>query len=782
MFTYCNIVCTIVLLGFEQIRKQEVLAMKTNLQPVQSLRLLPPLVMVLLAGCGGGSSGSASNTQNDAPPTGGQEEVAPSETHTGTFMGMLGLDYETGVLRAITDENGRYRYVDGQQVTFRVGDITLGSVAGKSKVSVADLAQGDPQAEENLTRFLLTLDYDMAPMNGVLITGEIRDLARGKTLNFHQDAASFRRDAEALLQAELVSDQYVVAYRHSAEHILPGIYQAQSKQASRALTPFRYPQVLANAKAVPSDFENESREVFDLLLQDTARTGSSPLEYIFKATSTPLVLEGAEGSLQDLYYAYKQRVAAIGPSAPYVARDDLLAGVPAPSGLLNAQHFVVMSDFQMRDDESPLNVNPLKILIPASYYPASPSIPNQLDDMIRTMRAWESQQDKPIEMAIFTGDFTDISQYNELRLGMDVLDGNLVKPDTGKDDDPVPGRFSDGEPNDTYDSFQALGLNATLSEQADIPWYYVAGNHDGLMLGNFPITDAPLNLFGKKLRNGTRGLFDSIATGSTNWLGYDPSLKGFLEHLLKPGTFKIPADSDRRVVTPVEIANEMFNSNTLPHGHGMQHVIERHGNLDGRLHYAFVSESGLIRHVAIDTKMGIGPEGWLDLSDIAWVKKELKAAQQAGQMVIVSSHHRPESIVMNGALLVKTLNSFPNVIAHLVAHDHINLIRPRAGQDPEHGYWEIESGSMVNWPQQFRVLDVQVDKQSGVGVITSTMLNHESASPLHVSQRGRFLAYLERYLEGAPEPEVALVEAEGAAKDRNTRLYFKVPASLMARW
>lgn len=695
-------------------------------------------------------------------------------------MGMQGLQFETRDIRGITDQDGRYTYIEGEPITFRIGDIALGTARGKARLALSDLAT-DAATEENLLRFLLTLDYDMAPMNGVLVTRAIRELAQGKQLDFRQSPEAFKRDAETLLQAELASDVHVHAFRHSFTQVLPQVYREKNRRATKALMEFRYPVISEADRAAFPDIDNEAAQVFDLMLKDTTSPGNSPLEFIFKATNARLVLEGDNGSLKDLYIAYKQRVETIGPDAPYVAREDFAARPLSDDSLVEVHHFAVMSDFQMRDDESPLNVNPLKFLIPASYYPASPAIVNQVDDMVRTMRAYESDRGKPVELAVFTGDFADISQYNEVRIGLDVLDGNWVNPDSGADDDPIAGNFPDGKPNDTYDGFDALGLNAITDAQADIPWYYVAGNHDGLMLGNFPITDRPLNLFGQQLRRGTREFYDNISTGNKNWLGYDPSLGGFLEHLFDPASFFITPDPDRRVVNPQEVALEMFNSSSHPHGHGMQHVVEQRGGLDGRLHYSFTSPNGLVRHVALDTNMPIGPEGWLDLYDIAWLKRELQAAQDAGQLVIVSSHHKPQHIVLNGPLLVATLNQYPNVIAHLVAHTHINNILPRPGATPELGYWEIESGSMVNWPQQFRMLDIQIDKASGVGVIHSTMLNHETDSPLHVAQRGRFLAYLERYLEGAPDSEAALVETEGSAEDRNARLYFKVPAAVLAR-
>ena len=94
---------------------------------------------------------------------------------------------------------------------------------------------------------------------------------------------------------------------------------------------------------------------------------------------------------------------------------------------------------------------------------------------------------------------------------------------------------------------------------------------------------------------------------------------------------------------------------------------------------------------------------------------------------------------------------------------------------------KLNPGSLVNWPQQFRTLDVQIDVNSGIGMITSTMLNHSTESPLHVSNRGRFLSYIERTLEGSFFGDGGVEKAEGTPADRNTRLYFEVPDSVMAR-
>ncbi len=746
-----------------------------------SLSILFSSILLATAGCGGSgssSSGSAAGSSDD--------QTAEPQTKSGKLLGLSGFSYESGSEEGTTSDDGQFQYRTDQEVTFSLGGIILGTTTPKDYITLEDIAGDHPDALSNLQRFLVTVDYDLSPMNGIVVTSVIRSAAKGSAnLNFNQSSESFTVEAEALLQTELKSQLHADALQHSLKNLLPQIEERNTQVQARLLRTFTYPSA-----TVSTELAEEAQSVFDLMLQNTVNEGESALELIFSATNTPLVLSSddpEENTLTDLYAQYKNHLVDIGKEAPFVDREDF-ASKPADGGdVVSAHHLLVMSDFQMRDEESPLNVNILKSIIPASYYPASAHITYQVDDMIRTLRDYESDINKPIDMAIFTGDLLDIGGYNEARWGIDILDGGDINPDSGADDDPIAGNFDDGKPNDTYDAFTAIGLNGQDDTQANIPWYYVPGNHDGLVLGNFPITDNDFNLFGKKIAIDTRTFFDNMATASFSLQGFDPTFS-FINLLNAIVYSDIPEDPDRRVLRPNEIAEEMFISKdpafvSEPVGHGMQHVIDQQGELkDGNLHYSFTSNNGLIKHIAIDSSMLLGPEGMLDLAEMAWIVQELQAAQNAGQLVIVSSHHKPKDIIINGGLLIETLNQYPNVIAHLVAHSHENRILPRAGATDELGYWEIESGSMVNWPQQFRVLDISIDKDSGVGTIKSTMLNHESESPLHVAQRGRFLSYLERYLEDhILLPGDGIGATEGAAEDRNTFLYFKVPANVLAR-
>ena len=423
--------------------------------------------------------------------------------------------------------------------------------------------------------------------------------------------------------------------------------------------------------------------------------------------------------------------------------------------------------------------------------------------MVRTVKRYEKTV-KPIDMAILTGDLADISQYNEIRWVIDILDGKKVNPDSGWDNNPIPYRFDNGKPNDTYDTFTAKGL--------DIPWYFVPGNHDGLVMGNFPITDRELNLFGKTIHGGTRKIYDAISTGFVNYTGFDPTLEGFLKHLADPRKLYVWPDADRRVVSYTDVAEQMLVSeDDGSQGHGMRIVKNTRGSLKGRKHYSFTrplgNGNGRIRYVMLDTNTVAYSEGWLRPRDFQWLEDELQDAQAENQLVIVNSHHGPKSIISNtyrlkikprGQILknpdcvkktkqrgtvndcdglIHTLNKYPNVIVHLHGHDHANKVTPR--MNGENGYWQIMTSSMVAWPQQFRVLDIKTD--GCTGVIASTMLNHTTNNPLDVSQRGRFLAYLNAYLKGYQARskkwgiEAVLDRREGEDADRNSFLYFTIP-------
>ena len=731
------------------------------------------ILCLLVSGCGAKSSSKSSS-----------ETEASGETQSilaGRLLGFNGFLWDTETRSGTTDQNGRFSYREGEVITFYVGSIKIGETQAQPEVTLDDLVNGDFPTKANVLRLLATLDIDQNSTNGVQVTPDIHDAAKGKMIIFGQSKLAFDIDARELIEADLASDFNTAALLYIVDIAIPKTIESENEKANAV--PFVYPLAIDKYNANDVALYEESLSVVSLMQANKMAGGRSQLEFIFDAFFTEIKFEaeGDQGSIYDLYVEYKKRIDLIGVKADTIDREDIVEKPEGFSPTKKATHIAVMTDFQVRDEESPLHVQPIKYFLPTAFYAASPHITFQVNDMVKTLRGYEAETDNTVDMAIFGGDLLDIGQYNEARWGIDVLDGGVINPDSGINDDPIPGTFNNGLPNDTFDTFQAVGLNAQHADQDDIPWYYVEGNHDGLAWGTIPLTTKPLRLFGKTLNGGTYEFFNNLSTGGLNFLGYEPSLLGMLEHILTSDQLHVPDDENRRMMQSSDVANEMFITTGTPVGHGMQFVED----LDSKVQYAFTTNDRLIRHIVMDTNTPT-PLGFLEIGQLKWIEKELKIAKENGQLVIVSSHHNKDAILITGLILGNLLAKYENVIAHLVAHTHINKITPRVGRSSANSYWEIETASMVNWPQQFRMLDVAIDPDKGVGVIKTTMLNHETSDPRNISNRGRFLSYIEAVFEGSgllsqASLPIGLVHKEGLSEDRNTHLYFKVADGVLER-
>ncbi len=136
---------------------------------------LPALLILALtiSACGGGGSGSTGST--------------PSQ---GKFVDTTvdGITYKSGTLTGVTDVNGTFSYQSGQPVTFSVGGIVLGTVSGSAIITPVQLVAGATNQTNpvvtNIVQFLLTIDDDNDPANGIQITAAVRAAAAGLSLNF----------------------------------------------------------------------------------------------------------------------------------------------------------------------------------------------------------------------------------------------------------------------------------------------------------------------------------------------------------------------------------------------------------------------------------------------------------------------------------------------------------------------------------------------------------------------------------------------------------------------
>ncbi len=94
---------------------------------------------------------------------------------TGVFLDgpVINIGYKTETQQGLTNHLGEYKYIEGERVTFFIGDLELPSVVAMGLVTPLELV-GVNDVENttvvNILRLLQTLDEDGNPENGVTIT------------------------------------------------------------------------------------------------------------------------------------------------------------------------------------------------------------------------------------------------------------------------------------------------------------------------------------------------------------------------------------------------------------------------------------------------------------------------------------------------------------------------------------------------------------------------------------------------------------------------------------
>lgn len=168
--------------------------MKT-LMDTKTWAALAAIALMGLAGCGGGSSGGGGG----------------GSTATGLFLdsAVEGLSYVSGDSSGFTNAEGEFVYEVGKAVRFTIGDIVIGEALGQRLMTPVKLVNGGNTNNTtvlNIARFLQSIDEDDNVSNGIVITEQVRDLARGKSINFAQSLDAFSDDGSVqIIVSELTA-------------------------------------------------------------------------------------------------------------------------------------------------------------------------------------------------------------------------------------------------------------------------------------------------------------------------------------------------------------------------------------------------------------------------------------------------------------------------------------------------------------------------------------------------------------------------------------------------
>ncbi|EFK06899.1 Ser/Thr phosphatase family protein [delta proteobacterium NaphS2] len=170
-----------------------------------------------------------------------------------------------------------------------------------------------------------------------------------------------------------------------------------------------------------------------------------------------------------------------------------------------------------------------------------------------------------------------------------------------------------------------------------------------------------------------------------------------------------------------------------------------------------------IRLYVLETSRAAGKAlGHVGKEQLRWLKEEL--GHHPRFLGVVVSHHPIGRIEEGREELRNLLLDHPQVIALVCGHEHRHRIQAfKNTQKPGTGFWQIQTGSLIDYPQQGRILEIY-DRGNGTGAIRTFVFNQQANGQLGKNARASFRSAAGERFDGS-----------GSSEDRNVELIFPMP-------
>lgn len=269
-----------------------------------------------------------------------------------------------------------------------------------------------------------------------------------------------------------------------------------------------------------------------------------------------------------------------------------------------------------------------------------------------------------------------------------------------------------------------------LMDSLPIPWFDVVGNHDALIFGNLLPSDEE-----GRYCSSVGVLLD--ATGAPAWvhglvgrgrLCALPEIPGTTERFIAdtPGELGTRAFIEHHLHAPLDLLPPNRNrpcpgvkGAAASRQHGFDLEV-RGGVKPGFYRFGvLIDVAGVTRclhYIVLNTEVldgGSGALGRVGDDQLRWLEREILPTVKPADLAMVFAHH-PISEIEEDARLEGILAAAPNVVGYFYGHRHVHgICRDKRPGVCKH-FWEVETGSILEVPQEARLVTL---KHLGRGVV-----------------------------------------------------------------